>query len=346
MAKIFYSINGQGMGHVMRSKPIIEYLSRKHSLSIFASGKAYRFLRSRYPVHHLWYYHLIYINNTVNIFLTFLLGTLQLPFLWIYHSKVAYSIVKEKPDLIISDFEPSLIYWGWILHVPVINIDNQHTLYGTKIVVPPRYHSAYKWARAAIRFVVPYARTCISTTFFYPQKTLKNLYLVPPILRNEIRSLKSRDDHVILVYQTSKSNLELLHVLEQIPEQFIVYGFGKKASKKNIEFKELNEKTFYNDLARCKAVICNSGFTLLSEALYLRKPMFCTVIGHQFEQIVNGMYIERLGYGKFSENVKKNEIVEFLKNLKQYKKNLMRYRREDNRKLFSLLDQFIREYSR
>lgn len=41
----------------------------------------------------------------------------------------------------------------------------------------------------------------------------------------------------------------------------------------NLQFKNFNEDEFYRDLASCRAVITNGGFSLMTEALYLQKPI-------------------------------------------------------------------------
>lgn len=344
MARIIYGINGEGMGHAMRSKPVLEYLSKRHQVRIFASSRAYGFLSKTFPVHKIQYYPLIYVNNKVSYLLTFILGLLRTPFLAIYNCKVAYYMIKDRPDIAISDFEPAVIYWANILRIPVVNIDNQHTITGTKIRVMEDHKSAYIATRRVIRFIVPRADAYISTTFFYEKKTMKNLFLVPPILRDEIRSLKSGKGKHVLVYQTSKSSKELLPVLKSVNERFIVYGWGDREKEGNVEFRGLDERQFYRDLAGCKAIVTNGGFTLIGEALYLRKPIFCHVIGNQFEQQLNGYYVEKLGYGVFRDELKREYVIKFLGDIKKYRKNLKKFKREDNSKLFRILDKLISEY--
>jgi uncharacterized protein (TIGR00661 family) len=52
------------------------------------------------------------------------------------------------------------------------------------------------------------------------------------------------------------------------------------------------------DLASAKAVISTAGFTLISEALYLQKPMLLMPNGGIFEQTLNAIYLEREGLGE------------------------------------------------
>ena len=53
-----------------------------------------------------------------------------------------------------------------------------------------------------------------------------------------------------------------------------------------------------SDLASSKAVMATAGFTLMSEALWLKKPMLALPMAGQFEQQLNGHCLEQMGLGK------------------------------------------------
>jgi uncharacterized protein (TIGR00661 family) len=98
-------------------------------------------------------------------------------------------------------------------------------------------------------------------------------------------------------------------------------------------------------LSACKAVIANGGFTLISEALYLKKPILSIPVKKQFEQILNAIYLERLGYGMYSKETNKENILRFSKNIQKYKKNLNKYNRYDNRESLKKIDDTIKSLS-
>ena len=60
---------------------------------------------------------------------------------------------------------------------------------------------------------------------------------------------------------------------------------------------------FIEDLRTARGVIAGGGFTLMGEAVYLRKPMLAVPVAEQFEQILNARYLERLGYGDYAPAV-------------------------------------------
>ena len=150
-------------------------------------------------------------------------------------------------------------------------------------------------------------------------------------------------DHVI-VYQTSNSNYKLMERLKKIDENFIVYGFNKDEVDENLTYRSFNEDIFYDDLRTAKAVITNGGFTLISEAIYLKKPIYSMPALGNFEQILNGFYVDKLGYGEYHEDMESKNIKSFLSNLDKYQKNLNKVVNTDNSAIFNELYRDIEKY--
>ncbi|MGA0714638.1 MAG: glycosyltransferase family protein, partial [Gemmobacter sp.] len=65
----------------------------------------------------------------------------------------------------------------------------------------------------------------------------------------------------------------------------------------NIHYRAFSGDAFVQDLARCSSVIATAGFTLMSECLYLEKPLLALPMTGQFEQQVNALFLERSGCG-------------------------------------------------
>ena len=124
-------------------------------------------------------------------------------------------------------------------------------------------------------------------------------------------------------------------------EKFIVYGFGINKKEDNILFKEFSEKGFADDLANSKAVITNGGFSLMSEAVFLHKPVLSIPVKKHYEQINNAVYLQKEGYGAFYEQLTRKNLKSFLMNLPKYRKNLRRYKQMNNEEAFRKIDKTI-----
>lgn len=346
MARIIYSISGEGMGHAMRSKPILDYLTRKHKLKIFSSGRAYSYLSKIFQdVNEIQGVYMKYRKNSVNELGTVICNLFNVPKMISSFGKLKRAIKSFNPDMIISDYEAISAYAGLFNKIPVISVDNQHIFDKTNLKFPKKYFMNYIETRLVDRMIIPRAKYHFITTFFNPKLKSGNVFLVPPVLRDEIIRMKTKEKGYFLVYQTSETNHELIETLKKIGENFIVYGFNKNKKEKNIIFKKSDEIGFFKDLSGCRAVIINGGFTLMSEAIYLRKPVLSIPVKRQFEQIINAIYLDKLGYGKFIKEANQRQIMGFIKSLGKYKDNLKQYKKQDNSKLFDKLDSVIKGIS-
>ena len=135
-------------------------------------------------------------------------------------------------------------------------------------------------------------------------------------------------------------------ILDNNKKKCCIYGFNKEKEDGNLHFREFNENQFFKDFESCKAVVSNGGFTLISESIYLKKPIFCIPVKKQPEQTVNAMYIEKLGYGEFHESLTKENFEMFLDELEVYRKSLSSFKHNGNQKILDALDKAIEKYSK
>lgn len=346
--RILYSVCGEGMGHAIRSSVIIEHLLKDNEVIIFASERAYDYLSEKFDnVYYIEGFNTVYTKNRAKYRSTFIAGMKDLPRNLKRNMKILYSIARTfKPNIIISDFEAYSNLLSKILGIPLISVDNIHIITQTKIELPEKYYTERLAAKGVISSFITRPRCYLITTFFYPPIKNKGVCLYPPVLRNKILNLKPYTGDHILVYQTSDSNLELIDILKSLNERFIIYGFNMEKDEDNLSFRIFNEKKFFKDFESCKAVIANGGFTLMSEAIYLGKPVYSIPVKKQFEQTVNSVYLEKLGYGEFYEQITTESFEKFLTNLGLYRKALSSFKHDKNVMILSDLEKAIDEHSK
>jgi len=344
MARILYGLCGEGMGHAMRSQVVLNHLSKKHEIVIVTSNRAYEYLSKHFEnVHDIYGYGIVYEKNMVKNFETLVQNVKGLRKDAIKSLKKIYFLIRKyKPDVIISDFEPFTNTISKMLNIPLISIDNMHIITNCKIMIPKKYMTDYITSKMIIDSFVNTPRAYIITTFFFPKIKRKKTYLVKPLLRESILKAKPKKGDYILVYQTSTSNLDFFEFLKTMDEKFIVYGFNEDKKIKNLVYRKFSENKMIKELAGCKAVITNGGFTLISEAIHLGKPVLSIPVNKHFEQAVNGIYVKECGYGEFYKDLDEDKLREFISNLKIYEKNLKKYEREDNSRCLSIVDKLIK----
>ena len=214
------------------------------------------------------------------------------------------------------------------------------------IKVTPKKSTGKKPTKIKTYVVKP--KVHILTSFFYPKiRPGKNAVLYPPIIREDILKLEPTEGEHVVVYQTSRESVKLVERLKSLKdEKFIVYGFNKNEVDENLTYKEFNEDVFYDDLASSKAVICNGGFTFITEAICLKKPIYSVPAIGNFEQTLNGFYVQKLGYGEYHEVMSAERVKEFLTRLPKYSERLKKVKKTNNDGIVRELKYRIEKYSR
>ena len=317
---------------------------------MFSSERAYEYLSSKFDnVYEIGGFNTVYINNKVNNLQTLANALKRNP----TNIKVGYETLYKKarqlrPDVIVTDFEIYATMVSKLLDIPLISLDNIHMITQTKIDYPKKHYVEMIKAKGVIKTYVVKPKVHILTSFFYPKvRPKKNAVIYPPIIREDILKLEpTTGDHVI-VYQTSKESERLVRNLKSLKdEKFIVYGFNKEATDGNLTYKLFNEDVFYDDLASSKAVICNGGFTFISEAISLKKPIYSVPAIGNFEQTLNGFYVQKLGYGEYHEVMNAPRVKAFLSKIPRYQKRLAKVKKTNNDGIVRELIYRIEKYSK
>jgi uncharacterized protein (TIGR00661 family) len=349
--KILYGVVGEGMGHAMRSRVVLEHLVREgHEVEIMASGRAREFLGKRFEgVNQIHGFHMIYEENRVRLGKTLwsnvTTGAAGVP----ENIGAYFDLIKDfKPEAVISDFESWTYLYAKTHRLPLLSIDNMQII--NRCTLPESViegHTAeFQLTKAFIKSKLPFCDEYFITTFFRPPVRKERTTLFPPILRPEILAAKAhRGDHV-LVYQTAEGNESFVEGLRKLDTEFRIYGIRRSIKTEeregNLLFRPFSEQGFIDDLATSKAVIAGGGFTLMGEAVYLHKPMLAVPLHRQFEQVLNARYLEHEGYGMATESLDDPEVVKrFLAKVPECEAKLASYTQDGNTLILKALDGFL-----
>jgi uncharacterized protein (TIGR00661 family) len=122
-------------------------------------------------------------------------------------------------------------------------------------------------------------------------------------------------------------------------QKFFVYGFDESGESGNCVFKERSTEGFLRDLASCRGVVASAGFSLISECLFLKKKMLVLPLAGQYEQIINGHYLEKLGLGLSAEKLDERVLGRFLDQLDAPMPDDERILWPDNERFFEVLQE-------
>jgi len=348
--RILYGVVGEGMGHAMRSRVVLEHLvATGHEVEIMASGRASEFLGKRFEgVNRIHGLHMILEENRVRLGKTLwsnvLGGALGLP----GNIAAYFDLVSAfEPEVVISDFESWTYLYAKNHRLPILSIDNMQLIHRCELPdeIVEGNRVAFQMTKAFIKTKLPFCDAYYVTSFFRPPTRKPDTYLFPPILRPEILAARRSDGDHLLVYQ-SGANPALEDALAATGLECRVYGMrpGQVAEEVHgaLRFRPFSEDGFIADLASCRGVIAGGGFTLMGEAVYLGKPMLAIPLAGQFEQILNSRYLEREGFGLAAEDLSDARTVpRFVERIGELARALAGYRQDGNREILTAVDHFL-----
>jgi len=307
MARIVYALSGQGRGHSSRTLAMAAALRiQGHEMLFCCGGTAQEVLESHgesvVTVPHL---KTVIRDNAVLLAPTLVANW---PFIANIDRIVAQLVdrlVDFRPDLVISDFEAFSWRAADRLGVPTISFNHQQVVTETIYDLPAEHWLDAQLAKAIINVIAPKnPRRLLLTSFFFPPlRDPNNTHLVPPIIRAEVEQLAPvRGEHTLVYFNNQAEDArEFRDLLQRDGRPYIVYNQPipeNPTQYPNIVFKRPSLDEFLEDLATCRAVLCTAGFTLISEALYLTKPILAIPNRGIFEQTINALFLERESLGK------------------------------------------------
>ena len=346
--KILYGVVGEGMGHAMRSRVMLEHLvGQGHELEIMASGRAVEFLKKRFEgVNRIHGLHMIYEENRVRRGKTFLSNAVASAAGLPKNIAAYFDLIKDfRPEVVVSDFESWTYLYAKMHRLPILSVDNMQILnrctHGPDILRGD--DAEFHIARLFVKSKLPFCDHYLITSFFRPPIRKPKTSLFPPILRPEILTAdRRRGDHLI-VYQTAEGNTSLVDTLTRTGLECRIYGMRRGITEEQVEgnlrYRPFSEAGFIDDLASARGVIAGGGFTLMGEAVYLRKPMLAVPIRHQFEQVLNARYLEKEGYGKAADSLDDPATIRnFVDAIPQCEDKLAGYEQDGNRLILEAVD--------
>ena len=349
--KILYGVVGEGMGHAMRSRVILEHLvAQDHDVEIMASGRAVDFLAKRFEgVNKIHGLHMIYEENRVRpaktLWSNVVTGAVGVP-----KNIAAYFdlITSFRPQAVISDFESWTYLYAKTHRLPILSVDNMQVINRTKLPeeITEGHKTEFQLTKAFIKSKLPWCDEYFITTFFRPPLRKDRTRLFPPILRPEILAAKRRNGEHILVYTTGEGNEAFRDALAKTGLECRIYGMRRGITEEqivgNLRFQPFSEDKFIDDLASCKAVIAGGGFTLMGEAVYLQKPMLAVPLARQFEQVLNARYLQLEGFGRHAETLEDAKtVLDFVAAVPECEAKLAHYTQDGNNEIARAIDEWL-----
>ncbi|MFC1835816.1 glycosyltransferase family protein [Thermodesulfobacteriota bacterium] len=300
MARIFYGVMGDARGHVNRALTIVKEMP-EHEFLFFGGGRVLDLVQEGYQVEEAPMPSTFYRGDSVDLPATILNAVKVFMGRRGVIDRAADIIKDFDPDLVLTDYEFFTPLAARKLGRTCVSVDHQHVLTHCAYKTPPEQLLSRMMTNFSVRHLYSNASLFVVISFFQiPAVDPTVTAVLPPVIRRMVTEYKpTLGDHV-LVYQTSPTFHRTIPVLEELEDRFIIYGAGEQPSRKNLQFKKPAQHGFLADLASARYVITNGGHNVISEALYLGKPVLSFPIVNAYEQFINAWFLARMEYGDYS----------------------------------------------
>ncbi|MGX6601650.1 glycosyltransferase family protein [Micromonosporaceae bacterium Da 78-11] len=225
-----------------------------------------------------------------------------------------------EPDLVLTDYEPASAQIAYILGCRLVTTEQQSKFLMYRTPDAGGYTRGQEAAK--LRYFFPAADDRIASSFFPIEWEADPRYpgvVIEPILRPDVQGLATEtDERSIVVYMSPYGPMrqqadKLLEIFATFPQlTFKVFAKAPIATTApNVEVHRFDRPAFTEALASCSGVISTAGHQLLSECLYLGKP----VLGIPFdvyEQQFNAMMLEHCGIGMRTDELTPEVLREFV----------------------------------
>jgi len=285
--KILYAVQATGNGHFSRAQDVIPELCRHAKLDLLISGGKYgqRKIPLDYPV---W-------KKVKGLAFTFgKNGGIDVWDTWkeldsVKFFKDVYNLPVEDYDLVVNDFDPVTTFACRYRKVPCIGLSHQGAVLSPKSPRPPADYKA-----AFSMWVMRTAAPDINYGFHY-QKYDDNIFT--PLVRKQIRNLKTENYGHITVYHPAYSIKKLVKLFNKVNVKWHV--FTKFATKvewiDNVLIHPFDNEAFLQSVRTCHGMLCGGGFETPAEMLFLGKRLLVIPMKLQYEQQCNAEALRQMG---------------------------------------------------
>lgn len=274
---IAISFVGEGLGHASRIITIAKELSKHHIIYFYCPKEvqtsvqeAFSLDKKRFSFTSIPHIELAKRDNKLQLLKTSAINFEKLFFNTKTINSLAKSLQKENIHAVISDYDRFLPLAGKKANIPVLLFNHQ------KVIEQfPKFSLTYFIAKVTNKIMMPHYDQIISSSFYDGD--------VGPIIRKEVKQLKTSNKNFILVYLRPFFRSQIQPIL----------------NKSTIPLKYFPNKNddFLKALSQCKGIIAPAGHQLISEALYLKKPILVIPLKHHYEQQLNSLMLKESNKG-------------------------------------------------
>ena len=244
----------------------------------------------------------------------------------------------EKPDMVINFYEllAGITYKLYKPRIPMFCIGHQYLFLHPEFVFPKGRFIDKFLIKLNTKITSSGAKILLALSFYEMADIPgKRLFVVPPLLRQEVLSLEEQDGNYFHGYILNSGYADEIKAWHEKNPGTRLHFFwdNKEATKKHekvspgLTFHKINDLEFLQYMRSCKGFATTAGFESICEAIYLNKPVLMVPTSGHFEQECNALDALRCGVGIVSRNFNLSKLAQFIPNYRfdnsEYRKRVL-----------------------
>jgi len=285
--RILYAFQGTGNGHVARARDLVPRLSTRASVDVLVAGTQSN-LDLNFEIKHRCYgLTMVYDSKGAVSYWRSFLKNRPLRFV-----KDVLSLPVRDYDAVFIDFEAVASYACLLRGVRSLQLSHQAAFWSKNTPRPKKQVWHWEWIIANL------SPSEYAIGFHFENY---DDFILPPIIRKDIRDLQLEDWGHYTVYLPSYSSEEILFFTRQFENhQFQVFSrVDSEIVDGNTTVKPIGVSDYLESFRTCTGLICGAGFEAPSEALFCGKKLLISPIKGQYEQASNAKAVSNLGVPVF-----------------------------------------------
>jgi uncharacterized protein (TIGR00661 family) len=285
--KILYAFQGTGNGHVARARDLVPRFKKYADVDVLVAGTQSDLDLGLNITYRLYGLTMVYNKKGAVSYIRSALQNKPLRFF-----RDVFKLPVKQYDAVIVDFEAVTSYACLIRGVKSLQLSHQAAYWSKHTPRPER--RIWHW-----EFVIAHMSPSKYRLGFHFSRY--DNFILPPIIRNEIRNATLENKGHYTVYLPSYDPEEIVSFVNQFQShQFHIFARVHESYQiGNAQVKSVSVNEYLESFRTCEGLICGAGFEAPSEAIYCGKKLLISPIKDQYEQAANAKGAQLLGIKVF-----------------------------------------------
>ncbi|WP_258101592.1 glycosyltransferase family protein [Marinoscillum pacificum] len=330
--KYLFLIQGEGRGHMTQALALAKILrSQNHEITRVIVGKSKRRNIPQFfidkigcELEHLDSPNFVTDKNqkSVKPFRTIVYSLLKSQKYIKSINRIDEIVKEDQPDVIINfyDFLGGLYNFSRRPKAKFVCIAHQFLIAHPEFEFPPKRQLDKISLQMGNRIASLGADKILALSFqHFDYDHRKKLVVVPPLLREEVKSKTPTSGDHYLVYMVNPGYATEVDQFHQNNPEQSLHCFWDKSDKPetyqvddSLTYHQLNDEKFIDKMANCQGYVTTAGFESVCEAMYLGKPVLMVPVAGHYEQACNAVDAKKAGAGIFSDRFDIGLLKEYI----------------------------------